>query len=201
MNANGLTLEEQATNAETSKHIRLVGKILHLMVKHLLDRADGHDLSKLDRPEVELFTKFTAQLAGLTYGSAEFNACKAAMGPALDHHYANNSHHPEHFKPGKPDPQLAADIAALEAVDGGMSEKVRDRLAARLKRDLADDASTVNGMTLIDLLEMFCDWKASSLRHNDGNIRKSIELNAERFSMSPQLRRVFENTVEALEHD
>jgi len=118
MNANGLTLEEQATNAETSKHIRLVGKILHLMVKHLLDRADGHDLSKLDRPEVELFTKFTAQLAGLTYGSAEFNACKAAMGPALDHHYANNSHHPARKQAKEPWAVTDADIAALEAAVG-----------------------------------------------------------------------------------
>lgn len=199
MNANGLTLEEQATNAETSKHIRLVGRFLHLMVKLLLDRVDGHDLSKLDRPEVELFTKYTPMLAELTYGSDEFNACKAGMGPALDHHYAKNAHHPEHFKPGKPDPELFQDIAALEALDGGMSEKARDRLVARLRRDLADDASSICGMTLIDLLEMFCDWKASSMRHNDGNIRKSVEINAGRFKMSPQLVRILENTAALLD--
>lgn len=194
MNANGLTLEEQATNAETSKHIRLVGKVLHLMVKHLLDRVDEHDLSKLDRPEVELFTKYTPMLAGLTYGSKEFNECKAGMGPALDHHYAKNRHHPEHFKEGKPDHQMAVDISALEACQH-LPEAVRQRLVARLKRDLGDDTSPINGMTLVDLVEMFCDWKASSLRHNDGNIRKSIEINSARFRMTPQMVQILENTA------
>lgn len=50
-------------------------------------------------------------------------------------------------------------------------------------------------MNLIDLLEMFCDWKAASERHNDGNLRKSIEINATRFGMSPDLVSIFENTM------
>lgn len=53
----------------------------------------------------------------------------------------------------------------------------------------------VDDMDLVDLLEMICDWKAASERHNDGNIRKSIEKNAERFNMSQQLTRIFENTA------
>ena len=56
--------------------------------------------------------------------------------------------------------------------------------------------SPINDMTLIDLVEIFCDWKASSERHNDGNIRKSIEVNTDRFGMSPQLVRILENTIE-----
>src|SRR5262245_35896998 len=27
----------------------------------------------------------------------------------------------------------------------------------------------VNDMSLIDVIEMFCDWKAATMRHNDGN--------------------------------
>ena len=54
-------------------------------------------------------------------------------------------------------------------------------------------------MNLLDLIEMFCDWSASSQRHHDGNIRKSIEVNADRFGMSPQLTRIFENTASDLE--
>lgn len=54
----------------------------------------------------------------------------------------------------------------------------------------------IDDMTLVDLLEMLCDWKAASERHNNGNIRKSIEINANRFGMSPQLVKIFENTVE-----
>jgi len=48
------------------------------------------------------------------------------------------------------------------------------------------------------LLEMFCDWKAASERHNDGNIRKSIEHNADRFGMPPILVQIFENSVDLL---
>lgn len=60
----------------------------------------------------------------------------------------------------------------------------------------------IEDMNLLDLIEMFYDWKAASERHDDGNIRKSIEVNAQRFGMTPQLRRIFENTVETIgRHD
>lgn len=57
----------------------------------------------------------------------------------------------------------------------------------------------VNDMTLVDLLEMFCDWFASSQRHADGNILKSIAINKERFGLSDQLAVILENTAEMLE--
>ena len=60
-------------------------------------RAGEHDLSKLDSTEVEAFTEFTPKLAASTYGSPEYEGFRRAMGPALDHHYAKNRHHPEHF--------------------------------------------------------------------------------------------------------
>ena len=53
----------------------------------------------------------------------------------------------------------------------------------------------IDDMTLQDLIEMFCDWKAASERQNNGNILKSIETNGERFQMSEQLIRIFENTA------
>lgn len=53
-------------------------------------------------------------------------------------------------------------------------------------------------MDLLDLIEMLCDWKAASERHNDGNIRKSIEHNGVRFNMSSQLIRICENTAKNL---
>lgn len=57
----------------------------------------------------------------------------------------------------------------------------------------------VNDMSLVDILEMLCDWKASSERHNDGNILKSVEINAKRFNIDPQLTKILLNTVEMLE--
>lgn len=53
----------------------------------------------------------------------------------------------------------------------------------------------INDMTLVDLLEMLADWKAATDRNKDGNIRKSIEINSEKYKISPQLRQIFENTV------
>lgn len=151
-----LTLEERATNDETWKHIHRVKCLLDKCVRDLLERGEKHDQSKLEPPEVSLFTEFTPKLAGCTYGSAEYNAFKEAMGPALAHHYANNSHHPEHYKSG------------------------------------------INDMNLLDIVEMLCDWKAASERHNDGNIRKSIEINSNRFGISPQLTKILENTADLL---
>ena len=151
-----LSEAHKAANHDTWRHINRVQQLLAVVVKQLLDRAIRHDQSKLSPPEVGLFAELTPKLAGVTYGSPEYEDFRRQLGPALAHHYANNAHHPEHFKSG------------------------------------------VEDMTLIDLLEMLVDWKASSERHHDGNIRKSIEKNAERFGLSPQLRKILENTVAAL---
>ena len=54
----------------------------------------------------------------------------------------------------------------------------------------------VRDMNLIDAVEMLADWKAASERHADGDILKSIALNAERFGYSEQLSDIMRNTVE-----
>lgn len=56
----------------------------------------------------------------------------------------------------------------------------------------------IDGMSLLDLLEMFCDWQAACLRHADGDIVKSIEINRKRFGMSDQLHSIFLNTLKEL---
>lgn len=151
-----LTLEEQATNFTTIRYIERVRNLLNDVVADLLRRGQEHDQSKLESPEVEMFTEFTPKLGGCTYGSPEYDGYKKAMSAALAHHYARNSYHPEHHKAG------------------------------------------INDMTLLDIVEMLVDWKAASERHNDGNILKSIEKNADRFQMSPQLVKILENTAKTL---
>lgn len=153
----GLTQEQQATNYETLRHMEKVRNIIDLVIVELLERARKHDQTKLESPEVELFTKYTDQLKDLTYGSDEYKEALEAMGPAIKHHYANNRHHPEHFKNG------------------------------------------IDDMNLVDMIEMLCDWKAASTRHNDGNLRRSIEVNGNRFGMSPQLIKIFENSISLVE--
>jgi len=56
----------------------------------------------------------------------------------------------------------------------------------------------VDGMNIIDVVEMLCDWKAATMRHADGDILKSIDINTKRFNLSPQLTAIFRNTVRDL---
>ena len=61
----------------------------------------------------------------------------------------------------------------------------------------ADGAwNPLSGMNLIDLIEMFCDWKAATLRHDDGDINKSISINQKRFNISDQVVSIFQNSVD-----
>jgi hypothetical protein len=42
------------------------------------------------------------------------------------------------------------------------------------------------------------DWKAATLRHADGDILKSIEINQKRFGYSDDLKEIFKNTVKEM---
>lgn len=60
----------------------------------------------------------------------------------------------------------------------------------------------IQGMNLIDIIEMFVDWFCASKRasqHNMGSIQRSIDINQKRFNFSDDLRKIFENTIEILE--
>jgi len=141
------------------RHLEAVRNYLNTIIRELLTRGEQHDQSKLESPEIELFNKYTPLLKDLKYDSPEYKESLKNLKPALDHHYANNRHHPEHFKKG------------------------------------------INDMTLIDILEMLVDWKASSLRQNDGNILKSIELNQKKFKYNNQLKKILENTATWLDSE
>ena len=101
-----MKLEEQATNFVTMRHIEKVRNYINLVITNLMGRAEKHDQSKLESPEVELFTEYTPKLASSTYGSEDYNQFKKEMGVALEHHYARNRHHPEHHKHGIDDMTL-----------------------------------------------------------------------------------------------
>ena len=55
----------------------------------------------------------------------------------------------------------------------------------------------INGMNLIDVLEMVCDWMAASKRSQTG-IDKGLEINKERYGISDQLFEIIKNTVALL---
>lgn len=88
------------STADTLRHSLRVGELMAQMMHELLDRSYEHDLSKTRDPEKAAFDAGTQRLRGTTYGSPEYQAGLAALGPALAHHYAANRHHPEHHEQG-----------------------------------------------------------------------------------------------------
>lgn len=56
----------------------------------------------------------------------------------------------------------------------------------------------IYSMNLIDIVEMFLDWYAATLRHEDGDINKSISINEKRFGIDEQLIAAFRNTVDCM---
>lgn len=201
-----LTEAELATNAQTWDHINLVMKLLASAQIELMRRQFTHDRTKLAPPEVSIFVEYTPKLRGLTYGSPEYKEALAAMQPALEHHYAHNRHHPEFFSEPARDEHLHQKTVELDHVDAwfghypnvmspeGM-EAVRYALDV-MRTTQKHKTSRVNGMNLFDLLEMVLDWYASCQRHANGDIRKSLEINRDRFGISDQLMNILSNTVD-----
>ncbi len=148
-------MDKFETMCDTYRHKQNVSKFISFILHDLIIRSIYHDDSKLESPEVDIFTEYTPKLANSTYGSDEYNQFLKEMKPALDSHYADNPHHPEHYGNG------------------------------------------IKDMDLVDLIEMICDWKAATLRHNDGDICKSIEINQKRFGYGDELKQIFKNTVDS----
>jgi len=141
------------SEADTLRHQRRIMQLVNTAVSEILKEVSLHDNSKLYEPEKSIFDEWTPKLASSTIGTPEYEDMKKQMKLALDHHYANNKHHPEHFENG------------------------------------------IDGMDLLQIFELFFDWKAASERHHDGNIYKSITVNKERFKISDQLEQIFINTA------
>lgn len=142
---------------DTELHIQNVRTLLVFIQRNIEERWLHHDDSKLQEPEKSMYDEFTPKLRAMTYGNGEYKQTLRDMGPALKHHYENNSHHPEHYSNG------------------------------------------INGMSLLDLIEMLADWKAAGMRHADGNMQQSLEVNKQRFAISNQLAEIFQNTVKELD--
>lgn len=176
---------------ETQEHIKKVRELLDLFVVQLLLRGNVHDKSKLTDPEKEIFDKFTPMLRDVDYMSTSYQKYLAEMKPALDHHYAENRHHPQHYKPVK---SKEADILSDFLYDETIPKQVR----TILEKYIDDLRSPINRMNFLDVVEMLADWVASSQRHSSGNPVKSIATNQKRFHISEQLRRLMLNTLAEL---
>jgi hypothetical protein len=191
---------------DTYRHIQEVQRRMSRAIHELLERQKDHDLSKLESPEVETFDEYTPKLAGTTYGSDEYRSYLAAMKPALDHHYGANSHHPEHYRWRCGVCERRHTDAEWEVAPQGPNDSGRRYCQECCRHGMIYEAHLVaetdkglHGMSLLDILEMLCDWKAATLRHHDGDIRRSIEINQGRFGYSDELKQILLNTLPTIE--
>jgi hypothetical protein len=88
------------STADTHAHIGKVANRLYEISARLARRAHVHDASKLEEPEKSGYGQLITKLADIVYGSAEYRAALSEAKSTIDHHYAHNSHHPEHYENG-----------------------------------------------------------------------------------------------------
>jgi hypothetical protein len=93
-------MEKFDSTAETLQHIRKVNTNIIDFCMIMLKRAQEHDESKLHEPEKELFDEMTPILKNVKYGTPEYEASLKRLQVALEHHYENNSHHPQYYGRG-----------------------------------------------------------------------------------------------------
>lgn len=139
------------------QHVAEVRSNLKAVTENLSTRGELHDKSKLEEPEKSIFINAIPKFKATTYGTQEYEDDKALISDALSHHYANNSHHPEHYDTG------------------------------------------IEGMSLFDIIEMLCDWKAANRRSENGDINRSLDIAKEKFAISDQLYKILDNTIKELE--
>ena len=84
----------------TEEHRQQIARNIQDFCNKMSYRAAAHDLSKLVPPEKDGFDRSTLRLSDMTYNSEEYKRSLKEMASALEHHYANNDHHPEHFNNG-----------------------------------------------------------------------------------------------------
>lgn len=80
-------------------------------------------------------------------------------------------------------------------------EVERKRLGEALTHHYANNShhpdyypNGIRGMNLLDIMEIFCDSKAASERHHDGNIRQSIIKMQEKHGFGDELKQILINT-------
>ena len=88
-----------STHATRAHQIRVM-ELMQTVMGKIMDAAVNHDASKLVEPEKSVFDVFTPRLKHLDYGTPAYAEALKHMKPALDHHYANNRHHPEFHENG-----------------------------------------------------------------------------------------------------
>lgn len=187
----------------------------------IMDRAYRHDESKLHEPEKERFGYVGTHqhLSKHTYGSDEYKKSLEYLGPALDHHYQENDHHPQHFPNGISGMNLMQLVemwldwlaACKRNKNGNIYQslevnKDRFKISDQLYNVLLNQADVVesdkrgDGSTnLFGLVEMWLDCVAANSRDESKSIHSIVESDIDHTLLSEQLYNIICNTANTFE--
>jgi hypothetical protein len=84
----------------TYKHIARVRELLGQFAVEMICRGDVHDASKFEPVEMKPLQRMQDlidQEGPAPFGTPEYKRRTDLLGPMIEHHHANNSHHPEYY--------------------------------------------------------------------------------------------------------
>ena len=145
-------MEQIETEEYIKGHISRVRRHINTFIQLLIRRAEKHDKSKLEEPELSWWKEMDKE-PRYPYGSKEYEQKLKRWSKVFKHHYQYNRHHPEHYEYG------------------------------------------VSEMTLIDIVEMMCDWLGYKDTTTITEALKICDEQMVRYNISEELRQVIFNTL------
>lgn len=145
-------MEQIETEEYIKGHISRVRRHINTFIQLLIRRAEKHDKSKLEEPELSWWKEMDKE-PRYPYGSKEYEQKLKRWNKVFKHHYQYNRHHPEHYEYG------------------------------------------VSEMTLIDIVEMMCDWLGYKDTTTVTEALKVCDEQMARYDISEELRQIIFNTL------
>lgn len=145
-------MEQIETEEYIKGHISRVRRHIDTFIQLLIRRAENHDKSKLEEPELSWWKEMDKE-PRYPYGSEEYKQKIKRWDKVFKHHYKYNRHHPEHYEYG------------------------------------------VSEMTLIDIVEMMCDWLGYKDTTTVTEALKVCDEQMARYDISEELRQIIFNTL------
>lgn len=145
-------MEQIETEEYIKGHISRVRRHINTFIQLLIRRAENHDKSKLEEPELSWWKEMDKE-PRYPYGSKEYEQKLKRYNKVFKHHYQYNRHHPEHYEYG------------------------------------------VSEMTLIDIVEMMCDWLGYKDTTTVTEALKVCDEQMARYDISEELRQIIFNTL------
>lgn len=118
--------EQYDSTNDTRKHQANIHMVIEdYLIPALRVRSINHDMTKLEEPEKSCYDKYIPYLKKYKYGTPEYLQVRQNMQKeGLDHHYAANRHHIEHFN---------GDISKMNLID--LFEMFADHYASSMLSD------------------------------------------------------------------